>query len=122
GAAALAAGRIGGRGVSANIFVVGAGAWGPALAQAARFAGNAVTLVGRNAAAVEEINSSHRLTRYLGDIALDRGLFARIDHSGIAEADAVLMVVPAQASRATLAAIGGENLAGKPVILCAKGL
>src|SRR5690606_17256306 len=33
GAAALAAGRIGGRSVSANIFVVGAGAWGTALAQ-----------------------------------------------------------------------------------------
>lgn len=108
--------------MSANIFVVGAGAWGTALAQAARFAGNRVTLVGRDAAAVGEINSSHRLTRYLGDIALDPALRAQTDHSGIADADAVLMVVPAQASRATLAAIGSENLAGKPVILCAKGL
>lgn len=108
--------------MSANIFVVGAGAWGTALAQAARFTGNSVRLVGRDAAVAEEINSRHRLTRYLGDIALDPGLVARTDHAGIAEADAVLMVVPAQASRATLAAIGGESLAGKPVILCAKGL
>ena len=41
---------------------------------------------------------------------------------GIADADAVLMVVPAQATRTTLAAIGPRALSGKPVILCAKGL
>lgn len=108
--------------MSANIFVVGAGAWGTALAQAAALAGNRVTLVGRDAAAAEEINERHRLTRYLGEIALDPHLSARTDISGIEAADAVLMVVPAQATRATLKAIGADVLAGKPVILCAKGL
>lgn len=108
--------------MSAKIFVIGAGAWGTALAQAAALAGNAVTLVGRDAAAVEEINGRHRLERYLGDIALDPAVRAQIGFSGLADADAVLLVVPAQATRGTLEAIGGQVLAGKPVIVCAKGL
>ncbi|WMT92427.1 NAD(P)H-dependent glycerol-3-phosphate dehydrogenase [Pelagibacterium sp. H642] len=105
-----------------RIFVIGAGAWGTALAQAAAFAGHAVTLVGRDAAAAAQINSEHRLPRYLGDIALDAGLMAQTDFAGLEDADAVLMVVPAQATRATLGALGGDILAAKPVILCAKGL
>jgi glycerol-3-phosphate dehydrogenase (NAD(P)+) len=108
--------------LSANIFVIGAGAWGTALAQAAAIAGNRVTLVGRNPRAVEEINTEHRLSRYLGDIALDPGLVARTGFEGLDGVDAVLMVVPAQATRATLGAIGSDILGGKPVILCAKGL
>ncbi|WP_332713650.1 NAD(P)H-dependent glycerol-3-phosphate dehydrogenase [Pelagibacterium mangrovi] len=108
--------------MSANIFVIGAGAWGTALAQAAAIAGNSVTLVGRDPKAAEEINTLHRLSRYLGDIALDPGLVARTGVEGLEGADALLMVVPAQATRATLGAIGADALAGKPVILCAKGL
>jgi len=108
--------------VSASIFVIGAGSWGTALAQAARLAGNRVSLVARDANTVDEINSRHTLNTYLGDIALDPDLFAQTGFSGLEQADAILLVVPAQASRATLAAIGPERLAGKPVILCAKGL
>ncbi|WP_158541577.1 NAD(P)H-dependent glycerol-3-phosphate dehydrogenase [Pelagibacterium lacus] len=105
-----------------SIVVIGAGAWGAALAQAARFAGHAVTLVGRDTEAVAEINARHTITRYLGDLALDPGLVAQTGFAGLEAAEAVLMVVPAQATRATLAAIGPKKLAGKPVILCAKGL
>ncbi|WP_339646278.1 NAD(P)H-dependent glycerol-3-phosphate dehydrogenase [uncultured Pelagibacterium sp.] len=108
--------------MSAKIFVIGAGAWGTALAQAARLAGNDVVLVGRDPAAIDEINSAHTLKSYLGAIGLDPYLKAQTGISGIEEADAILMVVPAQATRAILAAIGPEALAGKPVILCAKGL
>ncbi|WP_417579218.1 NAD(P)H-dependent glycerol-3-phosphate dehydrogenase [Pelagibacterium sp.] len=108
--------------MSARIFVIGAGAWGTALAQAARLAGNDVVLVGRNSVAIDEVNTAHTLRAYLGDIALDPSLVAQSGWSGLEDADAVLMVVPAQATRGTLAAIGSGTLAGKPVILCAKGL
>lgn len=108
--------------MSARIFVIGAGAWGTALAQAARLAGNDVVLVGRDRAAVDEINTAHTLKFYLGDIGLDPALKAQTGVSGLDRADAILMVVPAQATRATLAAIGPQTLSGKPVLLCAKGL
>ncbi|HHY49645.1 MAG TPA: NAD(P)H-dependent glycerol-3-phosphate dehydrogenase, partial [Alphaproteobacteria bacterium] len=39
-----------------------------------------------------------------------------------ASADFVILAVPAQATRAAIAAIGGEALANKPVVLSAKGL
>src|SRR5690606_34475768 len=109
-ASALAARPIAARrDVSASIFVIGAGSWGTALAQAARLAGNRVTLVARDANTVDEINSRHTLNTYLGDIALDPDLFAQTGFSGLEQADAILLVVPAQASRATLAAIGPER-------------
>ncbi|WP_196260218.1 NAD(P)H-dependent glycerol-3-phosphate dehydrogenase [Pelagibacterium limicola] len=104
-----------------KVFVIGAGAWGAALGQAARAAGHEVRLVGRNAPAVDAINETHRLPSYLGDIVLDPALEAQIGVAGLEEADLVLMVVPAQATRETVAAIGPKRLAGKPVVLCAKG-
>lgn len=103
-----------------RVFVVGGGSWGAALAQAAVFAGREVTLVGRDVEAMAGINATHRLPAYLGDIALDPKLKAQGDTKGIETADLVLLVVPAQASRATLGTIA-EGIEGKPVVLCAKG-
>ncbi|GGA36196.1 NAD(P)H-dependent glycerol-3-phosphate dehydrogenase [Pelagibacterium lentulum] len=107
--------------MSVDVFVIGAGAWGTALAQAAIFGGSRVTLYGRDDAAIGEINENHRLSRYLGDTNLDPALKAQSDFAGLDAADVILLVVPAQASRATLARIGPDILAGKPVVLCAKG-
>lgn len=107
--------------MSLDVFVIGAGAWGTALAQAAILGGNRVTIHGRDPEAVREINEDHRLSRYLGDTNLDPALKAQTDFAGLKAAGLILMVVPAQASRATLARIGPDILAGKPVVLCAKG-
>ena len=101
-----------------TIAVIGAGAWGTALAQAAAMAGRAVTLVGRDAAAVAEINERHRNSQHLGDIALHPSIRARTD---LPPTDFVLLAVPAQQSRAVLTRYHAE-LAGKPVVLTAKGL
>lgn len=106
----------------AKIFVIGAGSWGAALGQAARAAGHEVTLWGRNAATIEAINSSHSLPSHLGELRLDPDITAQTGFEGLEAAVLVLMVVPAQATRATLGSIGAGPLAGKPVILCAKGL
>lgn len=103
------------------VYVIGAGAWGAALGQAALAAGHEVTLCGRNGETVAAINTTHRLPSYLGDLVLDARLRAQIGFAGLEAADIVLMVVPAQATRETLEAIGPEVLAGKPVVLCAKG-
>ncbi|WP_127143086.1 NAD(P)H-dependent glycerol-3-phosphate dehydrogenase [Pelagibacterium montanilacus] len=108
--------------MSAHVFVIGAGAWGTALGQAAAAAGNAVTIVGRDAEGVAGINRDHRLKRYLGDIALDPSIRAQTDLTGLDDANLILLAVPAQASRAMLGAIGPGVLDRKPVVLCAKGL
>jgi glycerol-3-phosphate dehydrogenase (NAD(P)+) len=100
--------------------IVGAGAWGTALAQAAAIAGRRVALVGRDAGVVAEINARHTNAGHLGGQELSPNIVAstRFD----ATADFVILAVPAQASRAAIEAIGGAALAGKPVILSAKGL
>ena len=107
--------------MSANVFVIGAGSWGTALAHAAALAGNAVTLVGRDRAGMAEINGHHTLSRYLGEIVLHANVRAQTGMAGLEAADVILMVVPAQASRQALSAIAPPMLEGKPVVLCAKG-
>lgn len=104
-----------------HITVIGAGAWGTALAQAAALAGCRVTLVGRDADVCAGMNSTHQNPKYLGALVLSPLIVAVMDFAGLAEADAVIMAVPAQATRASLEEIGAKALAGKPVILSAKG-
>jgi glycerol-3-phosphate dehydrogenase (NAD(P)+) len=102
-----------------SVCVIGAGAWGTALAQAAIMAGRQVTLVARDAAQVAEINAHHTNSRYLGQQVLSSSLRA----AAVAEpSDLIILAVPAQASRTALAALDPALLAEKPVVLSAKGL
>lgn len=106
----------------ADIFVVGGGAWGTALAHVAAIANARPRLVARQGSVVEAINESHTNPEYLPDIAIHPRVRAQIGAEGIETADIVIMAVPAQHTREALTAIGPERLAGKPVVLAAKGL
>lgn len=102
-----------------SVAVIGGGAWGTALAQAAAMAGRSVSLVARDADQVAEINASHTNAHYLGAQALHHDITASTEAG---PADIIILAVPAQASRAALGAIPPDLLVGKPVILSAKGL
>jgi glycerol-3-phosphate dehydrogenase (NAD(P)+) len=102
-----------------SVSVIGGGAWGTALAQAAAMAGRAVSLVARDGSQVDEINTSHTNSRALGSLPLHASIVATTEAE---PADIVILAVPAQASRAALAALDPALLAGKPVVLSAKGL
>jgi len=99
-----------------QVAVIGAGEWGTALAQAAATAGRQVTLIGRDAAVLAEINREHTNSRHLGSQRLSPMVRASDRFSG---ADLVILAVPAQHTRSALLALG--NL-GEPVVLSAKGL
>lgn len=101
-----------------HIAVIGAGAWGTALAQAAAFAGRRVTLIGRDPAVIEEVNTWHSNGVHLPGITLRPDILAA---PILPEADIVILAVPAQASRAALIA-NVAGLRGRPVVLTAKGL
>ena len=101
-----------------TVAVIGAGAWGTALAQAAANAGRTVTLVGRDPAVIEDVTQRHRNSKHLGDLPLSERITAAAD---LPHADLVILAVPAQQSRAALTLVA-ERLAGKPVVLSAKGL
>jgi len=101
-----------------HVGVVGAGAWGTALALAAAQAGRKVTLWAREAEVVKGIRERRENTVFLPGIELPEAIAATGDMAEAAAADALLLVVPAQHLRASLAALD----AAKPVVLCAKGI
>jgi len=101
--------------------VVGAGAWGAALANAAARAGRSVALIGRDAAAVAAIRAN-RMSPRLPGVRLDERIAVTDEHTELAGADAVLLVVPAQALREAAQALAGAIRPGTPVIACAKGI
>jgi glycerol-3-phosphate dehydrogenase (NAD(P)+) len=100
-----------------RIAVVGAGAWGVALANVAARAGRSVTLIARDEGAAAMIATT-RESPHLPGICIDPqvGVTATLEP----EATAVLLAVPAQALREVAAKL---NVApATPVIACAKGI
>jgi glycerol-3-phosphate dehydrogenase (NAD(P)+) len=101
-----------------TVAVIGAGAWGTALAQAAAIAGRQVTLVGRDRTMIDEINNWHGNSVHLPGVTLLPTVTAS---TMLPDADIVILAVPAQASRDALQQ-HRTGLRGKPVVLTAKGL
>src|SRR3712207_5166007 len=81
------------------IAVVGGGAWGTALAQAAAAAGREVILWMRAGSLIEDIAANRVNRRYLPDVRLDAAVRVTASMEDIRAARAVLLVVPAQAVR-----------------------
>jgi glycerol-3-phosphate dehydrogenase (NAD(P)+) len=103
-----------------TVGIVGAGAWGTALAVSARRAGRDVTIWGYERETVEEINHEHANHIYLPGITLDRQIRATAKLTEVAAADLILMVVPSQFFRSVAAEIS-KHVSDKPVIICTKG-
>ena len=105
-----------------KVAVVGAGAFGTALALVAARDGRRTTLLARDADVVAAIGKERRNPRYLGDILFDVPIAATLDAGVVAEADLVVLAVPAQAMRAAARQIADRVAPGTPVIAAAKGL
>ncbi len=105
-----------------KIGVIGAGAWGTALALAAAQAGRSVTLWAREQEVVGAIARSAENTVFLPGVKLPASIQATGDLAAAAHADALLIVVPAQHLRASLKSLAGHAARGTPLVLCAKGI
>ncbi|WEX09964.1 NAD(P)H-dependent glycerol-3-phosphate dehydrogenase [Chelativorans sp. AA-79] len=106
-----------------SIAVLGAGAWGTALALTMQRAGHNVTLWARDARLAHEISHAHVNSRYLPGIELDPRL-AAVDEiaAALAGANCVLAATPAQSLRAVLGTACAALKPDIPVVLCAKGI
>lgn len=102
-----------------GIAVAGAGAFGTALAVALS-AGAEVRLWGRDPAAMAAM-ARERANPRLPGVALPPGLAVTADPDALASAEVVLLAVPAQALRGFVAD-QADRLAGKPLVVCAKGI
>jgi glycerol-3-phosphate dehydrogenase (NAD(P)+) len=103
-----------------HIGIIGAGAWGTALAQVLRRAGREVAIWAREPALVEGINRDHENKLFLPGIALDPAIRAEAEIGAVTgDAAVLLLAVPAQYLRVTCRAISGTTV---PVTICAKGI
>jgi glycerol-3-phosphate dehydrogenase (NAD(P)+) len=105
-----------------SVGVIGAGAWGTALAQVCARAGMDTLLWAREPEVVGAVNTGHENTMFLPGVALHGAIRATGSLSDLAGLDLLLAVVPAQHMRATLTALAPALRAGLPVVLCAKGI
>jgi glycerol-3-phosphate dehydrogenase (NAD(P)+) len=102
--------------------VMGAGAWGTALAKVLADAGNSVTLWARRPELADEINRTRRNVGYL-DVALPGSIRATSDHAeALRGACTVLLAVPSQTLRANLDLWKGQLGADATLVSLAKGI
>jgi glycerol-3-phosphate dehydrogenase (NAD(P)+) len=106
----------------ANIAVIGAGAWGTTLALIADSAGAKVTLWAREPDVVKSLRNNRENRQFLKGIAIPERIEATDDLARACEADALLLVSPAQHVRSMLLALKRHVPAPVPVVLCAKGV
>jgi glycerol-3-phosphate dehydrogenase (NAD(P)+) len=105
-----------------RIGILGAGAWGTALAMVARRAGRDVILQAHEPEVVESINRRHENPVYLPGIPLDPKIRATPDPTEAAAEDAVLLAVPSQFLRGVCRKIAAVWRQGVPAVICAKGI
>jgi glycerol-3-phosphate dehydrogenase (NAD(P)+) len=105
--------------VTARVGVVGAGAWGTALAQSLASDGSEVLVWAREPELVEEINASHTNSLFLPSAQLAESVRATNDLADLAGLSALLLVVPAQFLGSV---IGGLPESRCDLVLCAKGI
>lgn len=102
--------------------VIGAGAWGTALAQVAGWAGLEVRLQAREPEVIDSIRTRRVNEAFLPGVQLDERLEVTGDLADLGDCDLILAVPPAQHMRSTLAAFAAHHRPGAPVILCSKGI
>jgi glycerol-3-phosphate dehydrogenase (NAD(P)+) len=104
-----------------HIAVLGAGAWGTALALAARAAGRRATLWVREDDVLADIREG-RENRFLPGVAMPKDLAVTGDLAEAAKADAILLVVPAQVLHGFAERLKPHLAKDRPVVICAKGI
>ncbi len=106
-----------------RLTVIGAGAWGTALALAAERAGRKVTLWTRDPDHADAMITTRENAKRLAGIPLPSSLVVTSSLADACkDARAILLVVPAQALRGLCEALSLIVKQGLPVIVCAKGI
>ncbi|NOX39526.1 MAG: NAD(P)-dependent glycerol-3-phosphate dehydrogenase [Alphaproteobacteria bacterium] len=103
------------------VTIVGAGAFGTALAISLAGRGGQVNLWGRDADAIGNMRMSRQNARYLPEIDFPELLKLSANSSSIAEAEIILLAVPTQYLRDFITSYA-ELLNGKTCVVCCKGI
>jgi len=99
-----------------KIAIIGAGAWGSALACVAARAGNETIIWGRSTSTIREINTNHTNEQYLGNLKLGENIQATIDlELALEGAQVILFSLPTQQLTSKLFAI--KEYIGNAILL-----
>lgn len=102
--------------------VIGGGSWGTTVAHLLSLGGCDVTFWMRNAENAEEINQTHRNTRYSGDIVLSDRIRATTDLEAALRASPLIFLVVTSASARQVLHDIGPYLDGSQILIhCIKG-
>jgi glycerol-3-phosphate dehydrogenase (NAD(P)+) len=104
-----------------GISVLGGGAWGTALAETAVRAGRHVTLWEHEAGNAESLLKDRR-SKFLPEFKISDTIRVTRELADAAMSDAILLVVPTQATRAVCQSLAPLVNDGTPVVVCAKGI
>jgi glycerol-3-phosphate dehydrogenase (NAD(P)+) len=105
-----------------RIAIVGAGAWGTALANAIARAGRRVALFARNRESAETVARTRASPRLPAVKIVEGVTIAAISADAFKAEDAVLLAVPAQELRAVASGLASMLPRAIPVVACAKGI
>ncbi|MBB42508.1 MAG: glycerol-3-phosphate acyltransferase [Rhodospirillaceae bacterium] len=106
----------------AKIGIIGAGAWGTALAQAIASKRHNTIVWAFEEEVANNINLQNSNPDYLPGIKLSAGIKATTDIKEAANSDVVLMVTPAQFMRSVAEAIAPALRPLTPIVICSKGI
>lgn len=105
-----------------TVSVIGAGAWGTAIAQTIAAQGRTVTLWARHAEIADTINTKHMNEKYLNGITLSPMISVTNDLGEALKSKYIFMVTPAQSMRFVLANMAPHIRKDHALILCSKGI
>jgi glycerol-3-phosphate dehydrogenase (NAD(P)+) len=106
-----------------KVSIIGGGAWGTALAMAAKRAGSDVCIQARETEVVDAINTTNENTLYLPGHYLDPSIRAVSDPiEAINDTHIVLLVTPAQHLRALMTTLKDKLTSKQAIVICSKGI
>jgi glycerol-3-phosphate dehydrogenase (NAD+) len=106
-----------------RVAVVGGGNFGLALSSVVARKNIPTTLLIRDQATADQLNTEHKHPRYMSDIALPKMVRATTDpETALADATYIIFAVPVQYSRAFLDKVKDFIPAGVPVLSASKGI
>lgn len=105
-----------------SIGILGAGAWGTALANVAARGGEDALIWALEAEVAASINDDHVNNLYLPDASLEPSLKATTELADFSGCDVVLVVSPAQFLRSVVTNLKSHIEPDTPLIICSKGI
>ena len=106
-----------------NFGIIGAGAWGTAIASVLGRTGKRVTLWAHESETIATINEKHENSLFLKGVSLHKDIKATGNLADLAACDAWVLATPAQHTRALAAKLAAlKSILNQPVIIAAKGI